>query len=73
MADALKLIGKRCAAETLTQLKADTDNQSLIKPAKKRGGRKESSLNDDLSDSDDDFSKDDDDQFGDDGQKRERR
>jgi len=41
-------------------------------PAKKRD-RKESSLNDDLSDSDDDFSKDDDDQFGNDGQKREKR
>lgn len=70
MADALKLIGKRPAGDTVSQLKAETALEA--KPAKKRGPRKESTNNDELSDSDeDDFS--DDDQFGDDGQKRERR
>jgi len=71
MADALKLIGKRPAGDSVSQLKAETAALEA-KPAKKRGPRKESTNNDELSDSDeDDFS--DDDQFGDDGQKRERR
>ena len=60
-----KLIGKRLAGDSVAQLQAQQDV-----PAKKRAPRKESTNNDDLSDSDDDLSGD---EFGDDGQKRERR
>jgi hypothetical protein len=63
MAEALKLIGKRPAPESISHLKAETvalEGGSKDKPAKKRAPRKESTINDDLSDSEeDDFSDDD--------------
>lgn len=66
LADALKLIGKRGATESLEQLNAET------RVSAKKTGRKQSSNNndDDLTDSDD---SDDDLGTGDDGHKRERR